>query len=156
MSCRNAGPGKGYPYLKMYGAVTDASTANITALIQQTTALGGQVEASASFSLNEEWTGGYWIDGKKIYRKVINCGEGPAANTYKNIPLNLDIAECCSIKAVVKHGTVAQWIHIAELSVWVNNHSTRTLDLRSTTNLTGFNPIMATLEYTKTTDQVKI
>jgi hypothetical protein len=32
---------------------------------------------SASYSTAETWTGGYWTDGKKIYRKVVECGALP-------------------------------------------------------------------------------
>lgn len=30
-----------------------------------------------SYSTSEKWTGGYWIDGKKIYKKTINFGSLP-------------------------------------------------------------------------------
>ena len=46
----------------------------------------------SSYSLDEKWTGGYWIDGKKIYKKTINFGALPN-NTTKNVAhniLNLD------------------------------------------------------------------
>ena len=43
---------------------------------------------SGNFSTTEQWTGGYWIDGKKIYRKVVDCGALPGA-TSKVIPHNI-------------------------------------------------------------------
>ena len=42
-------------------------------------------EAFNSFSLSETDTGQVWIDGKKIYRKVVNFG-GLPNNTTKNVP----------------------------------------------------------------------
>ena len=45
-----------------------------------------------SYSLEEQWTGKYWIDGKKIYQKTVDTGVLPNA-TAKYIPhgvLSLD------------------------------------------------------------------
>ena len=86
------------PYIKMYGAVTEAGEVNIAELIQQATTLGGQVEANASYSTSEQWTGGYWIDGKKIYRKVVDCGALPNATTKTVAHGIYNIANVLSMK----------------------------------------------------------
>lgn len=44
-----------------------------------------EAQKSLVYSQNEIDTGKIWIDGKKIYRKVINCGALPN-NEEKNIP----------------------------------------------------------------------
>ena len=52
--------------------------------------------ASYSYSTNEQWTGGYWIDGKKIYRKVftgsyVSCAGSWTAISWANTTsLNID------------------------------------------------------------------
>ena len=37
------------------------------------------------YSLEEQFTGKHWIDGKKIYQKTVNFGQLPAVNTYKYV-----------------------------------------------------------------------
>ena len=36
----------------------------------------------------ERWTGRYWVDGKKIYRKVISTGQLPVSGA-QSVPLNI-------------------------------------------------------------------
>lgn len=43
----------------------------------------------SSYSLDEKWTGGYWVDGKKIYKKTIYLGALPN-NTTKTVSLGVD------------------------------------------------------------------
>lgn len=33
------------------------------------------------YSLEEQWTGKYWVDGKKIYQKTVDCGTLPKATS---------------------------------------------------------------------------
>lgn len=47
--------------------------------------LGGTGEVGISYSLEEQWTGKYWIDGKKVYQKSINFGALPG-NEEKTVP----------------------------------------------------------------------
>lgn len=47
-----------------------------------------EAQKNLVYSQNEIDTGKIWIDGKKIYRKVINCGALPN-NSIKRIPLNI-------------------------------------------------------------------
>ena len=47
-----------------------------------------EAQKNLVYSQNEIDTGKIWIDGKKIYRKVINCGALPD-NKEKNIPHNI-------------------------------------------------------------------
>ena len=45
-----------------------------------------------SYSTSETLTGGYWIDGRKIYKKTINFGALPN-NTTKNVAHNISNLE---------------------------------------------------------------
>lgn len=47
-----------------------------------------EAQKNLVYSQNETDTGMLWIDGKKIYRKVINCGVLPN-NSLKAIPINI-------------------------------------------------------------------
>lgn len=47
-----------------------------------------EAQKSLVYSQNETDTGKIWIDGKKIYRKVIDCGALPN-NVVKNVPMNI-------------------------------------------------------------------
>lgn len=55
-------------------------------------ALGGQTPApggdGVSWSLEEQWTGKYWVDGKKVYQKTVFVGALPA-NATKQYPHNI-------------------------------------------------------------------
>ena len=71
--------------MKMYGTVSDAGSIQLAQLVQAMSDVDARIEATVSYSTAETWTGGYWIDGKKIYRKVVDCGALPNAAT-KNVP----------------------------------------------------------------------
>lgn len=47
-----------------------------------------EAQKNLVYSQNEIDTGKIWIDGKKIYRKVVDCGTLPN-NTQKQIPHNI-------------------------------------------------------------------
>lgn len=47
-----------------------------------------QVNSGIDYSLEEQWTGKHWIDGRKIYQKTINLGSLPG-NTSKTVPHNI-------------------------------------------------------------------
>ncbi len=55
-----------------------------------------------SYSLDEKWTGGYWIDNKKIYKKTINFGALPN-NDVKGV--NHDIS---NLDQVIKLEAIAR------------------------------------------------
>ena len=59
-----------------------------------------EAQKNLVYSQNEIDTGKIWIDGKKIYRKVINCGTLPN-NTSKEVPINItNINEVVSVKGI--------------------------------------------------------
>lgn len=52
--------------------------------------LGADAMSNQNYSTSEIDTGTTWIDGKKIYKKTIDCGAQPTNNfTSKDIPLNI-------------------------------------------------------------------
>lgn len=56
------------------------------------------------FSVNEFWTGFYWIDGKKIYGKVIDFGSLPN-NSSKNVSHNINLDKVILLTGVVYNST---------------------------------------------------
>lgn len=59
-----------------------------------------EAQKSLVYSQNETDTGKIWIDGKKIYRKVINCG-ALQNDTLKTIPTNIvNMEEVIRINAI--------------------------------------------------------
>lgn len=46
-------------------------------------------DALDNYSLSEVDTGATWIDGKKIYKKTIDCGAEPASDSSKYVPINI-------------------------------------------------------------------
>lgn len=49
-----------------------------------------------TYSTNEQWTGEYWIDGKKIYTKTLNIGALPN-NNVKTMDLGYAATDVCVI-----------------------------------------------------------
>ena len=46
-------------------------------------------DALDNYSLSEVDTGATWIDGKKIYKKTIDCGAEPDADSAKYVAINI-------------------------------------------------------------------
>ena len=61
--------------IKGFGLAVDAS------------GLGG-AGCCINYSLEEQWTGRLWVDGRKIYQKTWDCGNLPN-NGGKQVPLNI-------------------------------------------------------------------
>ena len=58
-----------------------------------------------SLSTTEVWTGKTWIDGKKIYRKVIDCGNLPSTATTTTAHGLTGISTWMTPKGVASNGT---------------------------------------------------
>ena len=69
------------------GIEAGLSREEVQAMIDETVAL---IPASdgINYSLEEQWTGRYWVDGKKIYQKTINV-PGTLGATLKSIEHNI-------------------------------------------------------------------
>lgn len=57
-----------------------------------------------SYSLDEVFTGGTWINGKKIYKKTFDLGDIPApssGNAFVRIPFNVDFEDVVEMKGMI-------------------------------------------------------
>ena len=116
------------------------------------------VDNSNSYSTQEVKTGGTWIDGKPIYRKVVNFGALPNATikgvTFDNI--NADTFVKAEGIAMTNNGN-AVTIPFADtsaatqsISIFINSSSVSIN--AGTTNRSDYTKCYIVLEYTKTTD----
>lgn len=115
-----------------------------------------EAQKSLVYSQNEIDTGKIWIDGKKIYRKVINCGVLPNAEE-KNIPHNIkDYDTFLSIRGIAIYREVNSFISLPFAGI--GNESIKITILGENivigTYITRnyFKESYAILEYTKTTN----
>ena len=118
--------------------------------------IDAEAQKSLVYSQNETDTGKTWIDGKKIYRKVINCGVLPN-NEEKNIPHNIkDYDTFLSIRAIAIYREAKSFISLPFASQ--GNESIKITVLGENivigTYITRnyFKESYAILEYTKTTN----
>lgn len=115
------------------------------------------VAESLSFSTTEQKTGGVWIDGKPIYRKVVDFGALPD-NTAKTIAHNIaNLSKIIDLKGIaidtsdhtylpLPYSSAVNITSSVSLNVSGSNVSIRTSQDRSRYNCYVF------IEYTKTTD----
>lgn len=112
--------------------------------------------APYSYSTNEQRTGGYWIDGKPIYRKVIR--NIPLSTTWSNQTIDSSNQENLVSYKIIGHGSgTSAEILTTPYYNGVNDNFQVGLVVQSggvecwcsATVLTEFDVI---LEYTKTTD----
>lgn len=111
------------------------------------------VEEKNSYSTTEMLTGGKWIDGKPIYRKVVDCG-ALTNNTAKNIAHNIqNISFVVDYYAISTNGS--EWIGIP--ASWTTASVGITVDptdiiIRPYSDRRTYTTTYAIIEYTKTTD----
>ena len=114
------------------------------------------VANSLSYSETEQKTGGKWIDGKPIYRKVVACGALPN-NTTKNVAHNIsNVGRFINYYGTAKGNTTT--INIPYLdgsghdySVFVNVNNTNVV-IRTYKDRSAYTDTYIILEYTKSTD----
>ena len=111
-----------------------------------------------SYSTSEKWTGDYWIDGKKIYRKVFVDNLSTADTSWRGMNINLSTYK---IDAVIN---IFSWITQSSGNIgygsWNNNSNDFCRWVYTSPNLhiqygSAFNTndiIKVILEYTKTTE----
>lgn len=106
----------------------------------------------------EEARIGTWIDGKSIYRKVVDLGNLPN-NTSKDITLNIqNVNEIVSIKALCSNENEV-WVipnaystqYVIGLVARFSNNIIKNLSIYASSDTSAFTG-RAILEYTKTTD----
>lgn len=122
-----------------------------------------EVENTEKYSTEETFTGKYWINGKKIYRKVYEVGTLPTAKQIKQIPLN-----CPEMERVLDLYGYAYNPNTGSNYTFpiITNTPTTTSNLTAVPNVTKqiinlyseitdysiYTETYITLEYTKTTD----
>ena len=103
-----------------------------------------------SYSTDEVKTGGKWIDGKPIYRKIVDIGALPN-NTSKTVAHGINNLE----KAIIANGFAinnkGETIYIPHTfsGFYLNKTS---IVLNTTYNYSAYTEAYITIEYTKTTD----
>jgi len=111
------------------------------------------VAQGQSYSTQETLTGGTWIDGKPIYRKVVDCGALPN-NTAKTVNHNIsNLGTVVKLAAYTSDGN--EWMPLPEY--YSNAAIGMSIDativyLRPYSNRTSWTTTYAIIEYTKTTD----
>lgn len=107
------------------------------------------------YSTDETFTGQYWIDGKPIYRKVVDCGALPN-NTSKTVNHNI-----ANIGWIVKYNGMAydgnEWLQLPA-SYYSNSAIGLSVDstviyLRPYSNRTSYTTTYVVIEYTKATTE---
>ena len=97
---------------------------------------------------------GTWIDGKPLYRKVIQIS-ALLNNNNKNIPIDNSYV-IKDFTVIISNGTYKMKLPIPgnnPVSAFLDcGHNQQYLVIQSTSDRTSFNDNYAILEYTKTTD----
>ena len=121
-----------------------------------------------NYSTSEQFTGKYWLDGKKIYRKTIVTTAPSTGNTFpgnsnsESIQLNVPVETFVNFCAFLHSQTAGTWIssyavlsNAEYVTIWgrdnthVSNPNTVAIAVG-----TGWvnQPMVVTAEYTKTTN----
>ena len=106
---------------------------------------------------HETLTGGKWIDGKPIYRKVIDCGALPN-NTTKYVTTGLDFTVCNVVRfeGFAKNTRSSDSTSVIQISygtsVLPSVMKDGTIGFGVTGDWTNFSQCYVIIEYTKTTD----
>ena len=121
-----------------------------------------------NYSTSEQFTGKYWIDGKKIYQKVLTGTTSSQGNTFPsntnsvNIPIGALTETIIDYKVKVNKTDTGISLKDGEIltnlefvAAWSRNNShtvnPNTIAVSVGTGLTSL-PIVCVVEYTKTTD----
>ena len=115
------------------------------------------VAESLSYSTTEQKTGGVWIDGKPIYKKVIDCGALPN-NTSKAVAhniTNIDIVfKLYGVSRIPSSNIIP--LPFVDVTTPANGLqlylTTNDIVLRTKANRSNYTKTYVTIIYTKTTD----
>ena len=141
-----------YVYIKATSGLAENQQENVLNDVK------GYVDSSNSYSTDEVKTGGKWIDGKPIYRKVVNFGALPNA-TIKEVSfdnINADTFVKIEGIAMSNSGTAVTIpftdTSSATQSITIIINSSSVSINTGTTNRSDYTKCYITIEYTKTTD----
>lgn len=113
------------------------------------------LQGETTYSLNEINTGKIWIDGKPIYRKVINCGALPN-NAIKNVAHNISNLDFVIFLNGISYSSAtgnyfplpyAADILQAQVKIWATNTD---VSLQTLSDRSNYTTTYIILEYTKT------
>lgn len=115
------------------------------------------VAENLSYSTTEQKTGGTWIDGKPIYRKIVDCGALPN-NTSKSVAHNIsNLGQVVSLRGIASKSTLQiiplPYVYPPDASynvgMFVYDDDIR---FETRANVSSYIYTYAIIEYTKTTD----
>ena len=141
-----------YVYIKATSGLAENQQENVLNDVK------GYVDSSNSYSTDEVKTGGKWIDGKPIYRKVVDFGALPNA-TIKEVSFdNINADTFVKIEGIAMNNSgSAVTIPFADTSaatqsitIFINSSSVSINT--GATNRSDYTKCYVTIEYTKTTD----
>ena len=135
-----------FVYIKATSGLTENQQENVLNTINE----------NLSYSTTEHKTGKKWIDGKPIYRKVVECGALPNS-TSKNVATGIDFTVCNVIKieGVAKNTSTSNTDTIPipfSNVVAIGTTKTGDIAISITENFSIYTISYVILEYTKTTD----
>ena len=140
-----------YYYIK---AVDGEQIANESQFL---TTVKNYLKTAESYSTEETLTGGTWIDGKPIYKKVVDCGAIPNA-TYKSVAHGVSLGTLISAKGMAKSSANLNlplpYVNSPNASDNINIYVNAT-DIYINTAMSVFQDFTQSfivLEYTKTTN----
>lgn len=108
-----------------------------------------------SYSTTEKWTGGYWVDGKKIYKKTIDFGALPNATT-KSVSIGAtNVGHYIKFEGVAWTSTgttlnfplVSPYNVTYQVGAYIDNGS---IVVQAGDNKSGYSTCYVTVCYTKT------
>lgn len=112
------------------------------------------IQKSLSYSTEEVFTGTYWIDGKPIYKKVIECGAMPNA-TNKQVPTGLSNAFYLDYEILMHSTANRAYIKLPSISLTSLNASIvasitwDNINLITKSDYSMYDEVFAFLFYTK-------
>ena len=135
------------------GDLTQLETTNKDSIVGAINEVNTNDIRKSTYSTTEQVVG-KWVNGKPIYRKVINTGEinlsTTAVEKYSSIP-NVDIIKDINLMLMFQDGTKVIWYknwNISELSFDKSRQKIVIIGTKSASFINSF----VVIEYTKTTD----
>lgn len=143
-----------YVYIKAVDGVD--ITDEDTFLVTVKNFVDERVTRAESYSTEEQWTGGYWIDGKKIYRKckTQQTYSGSGINNIIDLGLNGVVDNLVSLRTITKQSNGEQMGDYCFSSTTLQNcylKTDGTVQYRAGSSY-SYGQTTVIIEYTKTTD----
>ena len=115
-----------------------------------------EAQKNLVYSQNETDTGMIWFDGKKIYRKVIDCGALPN-NSTKNVPMNItNLNQITDLTVTTTNPVENVTIQLPFTNIGKNcieaYRRGDNISLITNADWSAYTKTFAILEYTKTTN----